>query len=208
LNDRYLAQHPPASVGGGPVAHALGDGRYVLDRKPDLVVFHLPYGQEHGQWKSGREMRRSAEFNRLYRLVRYRTDRVKSVRGMVWVRQIDGPLGIGRTPKRVVVPGWLFSDDAGSFAEMSNAGRVGVRVYDGEPASYAGLELEPGRWRLTLDATGEVETEVRSAGRAIGRGSSPIVFDSPASGRIDVRLTLASGLAAHVHQVTLERVDY
>jgi len=34
LNDYYLPRHPPKDMGQGLIGHELGDGRYVLDRKP------------------------------------------------------------------------------------------------------------------------------------------------------------------------------
>src|SRR6185436_9681491 len=34
LNDYYLPRHPPANLGEGPIGHELGDGKYVLDRRP------------------------------------------------------------------------------------------------------------------------------------------------------------------------------
>jgi hypothetical protein len=42
LNDYYLPRHPPPGVGQGAIGHELGDGQYVLNRKPDLVIFLLP----------------------------------------------------------------------------------------------------------------------------------------------------------------------
>jgi hypothetical protein len=190
------------------VAHDLGDGRYVLSRKPDLVVFHLPYGQENALWKSGREMLADPQFRRSYQLVHYRTRRFKSVRGVVWVRRSDGPLSIERTPDRVNVPGWLLSDDAQSLVELDEAGRVGVRIYEGEPAGCANLPLSPGRWRLRVDATADLDLEVGVRRGWLGRGRNQVVFDLPRglSESVDVRLTLVSGQAGHAHSVVFERM--
>jgi hypothetical protein len=57
LTDRYLTTHLPKDFGSGWIGHELGNGRYVLDREPDLVFFGDPLGGTHTPvWRSGKEM--------------------------------------------------------------------------------------------------------------------------------------------------------
>ena len=39
LTDAHLAREKDETYGSGFIGHELGDGRYVLGREPDLVIF-------------------------------------------------------------------------------------------------------------------------------------------------------------------------
>src|SRR5580765_3027130 len=56
LNDYYLPRHPPGDHRRIGIGHDLGDGRYVLGRAPDLVVFGIATGGDHAFFRSSREM--------------------------------------------------------------------------------------------------------------------------------------------------------
>lgn len=210
LNDRYIAQHPPKSLGYASVAHGLGNGRYVLSRKPDLVVFHLPRGRVHGMFTSGRQMDATSEFHRLYRLVHYRTHRYGTVDGMVWVRQEDGPLGIQRSSDRVVVPGYLLAASKRTPAELDRAGRVGTLVTAVARAKYDGLRLPPGLWTLRSVASGAVYADVLAPGMSRPRrGLGSVSFRVPFGFRPRVNITvgLAWGGSARLRSLTLTRAS-
>jgi hypothetical protein len=132
LNDRHIATHRPEDLGLGVVAHELGDGEYVLSRKPDLVVFHLPHGYERAWWRSGKEMERTSEFKRFYQFVRYETLRPRRV-GRVWVRREDSRVGIVRRDSTVTIPGYLFSAYKGSVATLDGQGRAGWFCHGNQP---------------------------------------------------------------------------
>jgi len=69
VNDRHIARTRPPRFGAGPLSHELGDGEYVLARKPDLIIFGVPRGQASAKYLSGRQMQADPDFFRLYRLV-------------------------------------------------------------------------------------------------------------------------------------------
>jgi arabinofuranosyltransferase len=206
LNDRYIAQHPPKNLGREAVAHGLGNGRYVLSRKPDLVVFHLPFGRVHGLFTSGRQMDGTREFHRMYRLVHYRTHRFGVVDGMVWIRQEDGPLGIQRSSRRIVVPGYLLATSKRTPAELDRKGRVGAVISAAAPAKLGGLHVPAGFWTLKPTASGAVYADVLAAGMfQPRRGMGSVSFRVPAGSRQAVSITvgLAWGSSAHLRSLVL-----
>src|ERR1044071_3689494 len=54
LTDYYLPRHPPSDLGQGYLAHELGDGKYVMEQKPDIITFHA--GVRKPVFRSGMEM--------------------------------------------------------------------------------------------------------------------------------------------------------
>lgn len=89
LNDRYLAQHPPAHFGRGEPGHELGDARYVLGRKPDVIVFHT--GSEP-LFFIGQALQRDPEFLAQYRPERFGIGSPRVHQGVYYVRK--------RSPRR------------------------------------------------------------------------------------------------------------
>ncbi len=148
LNDHYLPRHPPRDGRVIGIGHDLGDGRYVLDRAPDLVVFGIATGSEHGFFRSARELEEDPRFAVAYALVRFEGDDPYPVTAKIWVRRESERIGIRRSPDRIVVPGFLMADGPGSVARLGAAGTL-IRPLTGDaPARLARLEVPPGRWRL------------------------------------------------------------
>lgn len=138
LNDRWLAHHPPPDLGTRWIGHGLGDGAYVLGRKPDLLVFCSPWGGPKGCGRSGRELLAMPAFKEGYRMLTFEGTDPAPVRSRIWTR-IDGPLGPRREGDGWVIPGyWLAAD--GAAARLSDGdtlvqidGRAQVKLpIDGE----------------------------------------------------------------------------
>ncbi|MBS0207976.1 MAG: hypothetical protein JSS27_03385 [Planctomycetes bacterium] len=83
LCDRHIARQPPATSDGW-LAHDHGDGRYVLDRRPELIVFHI--GSPQPMFVSGLQMAADPRFHRDYRQVKlpYGPERKTAY---IWVRR-------------------------------------------------------------------------------------------------------------------------
>lgn len=97
-----------------PPGHLLGNGAYVLDREPDLVLFLPPPGQPLPMFASGVEMEEDARFGADYRCVLLdlgaRAILPGSVEPLVsplWVRR-HGRVGVRLRGEQVVIPAWLF----------------------------------------------------------------------------------------------------
>lgn len=126
LTDRHIAR-TPASVGGrGIPGHEHGDGRYALDRQPDLAIFDGPSGGPPS-FRSGREMVRDPRWKSWVPV----TLELGSVRSSVWVRR-DGRVGVHRSPGRLDVPAWLLG-----FARPDASGRLMLDVPAGATAELA-----------------------------------------------------------------------
>jgi hypothetical protein len=149
LNDRFLASHPPASFGTGRIGHELGNGAYVLDRKPDLALFCMPTGNATPCFPSGREMVRDPRWAEEYRPVVFETRTPRVVRSLTYVRTVGAKLGAREDNNgRVAIPPYLFT------------GTKGVAVFDKEDLV---AELPPGTsvdLPITLPHAGRYKIDV------------------------------------------------
>ena len=208
LNDRYLAHHPPATLGEGRLGHELGSGRYVLARAPDLVLFNGPGGGRVPAFPSGIQMAADPEFAARYRLTNLDGFDPFFVRCRIWVR-VDGRLGIARSPGRVVVPGWLLCADSTSAARLDAPGGLGMVAGAARPARIEGLALAPGAWSLAVEGSGRCVASVRdhAQGVELARGAGALTFTLPAGPRsaVDIAVAPAADTAAWVRRVVLVR---
>lgn len=148
LNDKYLPRHPPRGFGTGPIGHELGDGRYVLDRRPDIIAFNNAAGAHDPLFVSGRQMVRTREFREAYQAIRARA-RGSRVVGALWIRREGGVLGVRRSADSVVIPGYFFAG-GGAIAQPEPGGELVTPVTTLVPATLPALRIPPGNWRLEL----------------------------------------------------------
>jgi len=207
LNDRALATHHPPEFGNGLIGHELGNGAYILGRKPDLIAFHTALGDVEATWRGGREMRESPEFARRYQLVTFKTP--EDVTTRLWVRTEDGRIGVKRAGGEVSIPGYLFYTQPGGVAELNPEGRLGLRIDASHPAYLFGLALESGRWEARVEASGEVNVNIPGAGWPAGDdGTSHAEFRLEQGGQalVTMAITLRRGDRAHLLRVVFRRI--
>jgi arabinofuranosyltransferase len=205
LNDRVIATIHPPDFGTGFAGHELGNGPYILSRKPDLIVFHNSNGDIEPVWRGGREMKSSPDFGRYYQLVTFETPTF--MQSHVWARKEDGRIAVTRTDDEVTMPGYLFSTPEGGVAKLDPAGRLALQVDASHPGSVS-LGLHAGRWSVRVEALGEVDVTVSDrTRRSDGTGNADIDLghereDDP------VKLVVAArqGDRAYVRRVVF-RVD-
>jgi hypothetical protein len=149
LNDRHIATHPPPSFGHGGIGHELGDGAYVLRRRPDLIAFNGPLGERNPRFLSGIQLVATRDFQREYQLVRARGPRARLV-GELWMRREGGKVGVTRSPDRIHVPGYFFGSGAG-VAELDAKNRLVANNPGPYNAELPKFELEAGTWEVVLD---------------------------------------------------------
>ncbi|HEX5052032.1 MAG TPA: hypothetical protein VFZ65_09690 [Planctomycetota bacterium] len=125
LCDRTIATTPsPAwlhTVRPGtplPPGHLRGNGRYVMDRAPDLMLFAPPPGLPLPVFVSAAEFEDDPRFLDGYRCVLLELGerevlpgRAEALVSPLWVR-IEGRIGVQRSAQRIEIPPWLF----GSYA--------------------------------------------------------------------------------------------
>jgi arabinofuranosyltransferase len=163
LNDYYLPRHPPPDVGRGMIGHELGDGRYVFDRQPDLIVFNVgspPF------YRSGEELQRMPEFHQRYAPVALSLPPAGDP-ALVYVNKDSGEAGIGiaRGPSSVSIPGWIFtSPDARALPSSDGVLALMLAPQQQARVSFQSAERLTG-WTLDVAASpyGSVEGAIEQA---------------------------------------------
>jgi len=210
LNDYYLPRHKPEGFGHGQLAHELGDGQYVLDRRPDLIVFAGPHGREKAHFLSGRQMQQQPEFYQRYTLATFEGLKPYPVRSLIYLRRESEKIGIQRSSDRIVVPGYLLNAHPETVVYLDRSGQFVVSVTPQTPAGIANLSLPPGRWKIDAEATAEVRVALRPAGEGIvleaGPGGISFHHTGEADRSVDVTLEAPSRQPVEVRRLVLDRL--
>jgi hypothetical protein len=181
LCDHTIARTPYPAGEPFVVAHARGNGPYVLARRPDLVLYGPPPGTPQPQWLGGRQLEADATFRADYRVVQFdlgtvtlENGKAVSLRIPAWTRR-DGRLGPRVEPlqNRLVLPGyWLGCyRQPYSFLEAA-AGRGGVdaATLARDLQEGAQLLLEPNVVGVLVPGHEAPIGEVRRSGRHVAPG--------------------------------------
>ncbi len=206
LNDRFLAQHPPANVGETLyLGHELGNGPYVLGRKPDLVLFCLPQGSKKPCFRSGREIVQLDGFRDGYQLVTFEGQRPHKFRSRFWLRREDGKIGIQRAPGRVEIPGFLAGDADSTWSHLDGAGKVVTEIAAHGTVAVANLALAAGVWKVTADGeSAHLRGRVLVEGAADSESQAfPFYFRSDARGRVDIEVDNPTDSPASLARIVL-----
>ncbi|HOT11018.1 MAG TPA: hypothetical protein PK710_14665, partial [Polyangiaceae bacterium] len=178
LNDRFLATHPPELTGKEQVGHELGNGAYVLERRPDIVVFRLPYGSLTPFFRSGKEMVALPVWQQEYQPFYYRTP-TESVEGVAFLRHIGGPLAPRWEDGHLNLPLWLLATSQSARVTLDQGGQMQLILAKGAKAIYRKLSLEGSRCEVEIDATDTVELTVRTDSSAhVARPNAPTSFST------------------------------
>jgi hypothetical protein len=186
LNDRYLTDHPPPSFGRVSLGHELGDGAYLLRRKPDLILFHVPPGIWNAVWTGGTQMVATQEFRDSYTRVRFWTEGPRPLLAHLWARTEDSRVGIQREPDGVTVPGFLLSGGDHLAAALDPGGRLVTLIPEGKPASID-VALPAGSWRLQVDSVGPLEPPSLSSTAASRAGRSAVTLTQASKVHVELR---------------------
>ena len=208
LNDHHIARSRRKDPHASMLGHDMGDGLYVLGRRPDLVIFNGARGEYYPVLPSGCEMSFAPEFINNYKAVTFEVSPTVDWHGVVFMRVEGGPLGIERTPDRVSVPGYLIMDNRQrsiigyhvkrSLVIFDEQGRPMVEIIPTHPAQFKGLALAPGTWRVEADSTAMPGQPLllESEGRLMPLGPGaprPLLAVSAAKARVDFTLKSPQG---------------
>ena len=207
INDEYLARHRPADFGRGALGHELGNGAYVFERQPDIVIFGLPRGETKALYRSGVEMQQDPRWSSTYQLLLLEPSAPRTVPTRVWVRRESPKLGFVREPDRIIVPGFLLAHPPAAARE-DGQGRLGAIGSREAPIAIRVGDVPPGRWRIGAIWTGVAPEMSAQVDRERGwTGPAPLELTlegkSPAS--IDIALRPRGGGLIHVRQVEMIR---
>jgi hypothetical protein len=215
-----LPRHPPPGLGQGAIGHELGDGQYVLSRKPDLVVFLLPTGNDRGYFLSGRQMQEDHRFFQEYTLVRFQTAAPHPVVSRIWVRRNSERIGFNQSADEVVIPAFLLNGSDATVAYLNAANQLVVAASRTTPAQIDSLDLRSGRWRVEVSGQNaalrvSVFTRNRSndelvheAGRMLLDDKIPGTFQFTREGKelLTIQLVPETDRAVELTEVRLIRV--
>jgi arabinofuranosyltransferase len=151
LTDRYLPRHPPPGWGAHGLGHDLGDGDYILNRKPDIVAFRSGFGGEP-RFVSGNQMAAHPDWPDHYRRSVFQARHPgRVVTGTYYIRVIDGPLAPFRSDDRILIPAYILGTD--EHPVRLRDGSLGPLIPAGE-AITVDFVLPPGTWSMDLQGTG------------------------------------------------------
>ncbi|HQP37591.1 MAG TPA: hypothetical protein PLI95_20540 [Polyangiaceae bacterium] len=205
LNDRHIAHHRPKDIGNGFIGHELGDGAYVMSRKPDIIAFHNPLGRVQPMWRGGWEMFNDPQFAKLYKLIKFKTRIPREFFADFYMR-LDGRVGITRTSDDVRIPGYLFHKTK-TVAQFGYAGTMILEIAPGGSGELASIPLEPGRWIVRVDASQPVRVSViRKASNVVeGLSSAPLELDVTPNAPVTIAVRPSGGDAVALSEINLTR---
>lgn len=220
LNDYYLPRHPPPGVGQGAIGHELGDGQYVLNRQPDLVIFLLPTGNDRGYFLSGRQMQEDARFFRDYTLVRFEAFTPQRIVSRIWVRRYSERIGIRELDNQISIPAFLLNATDSTVAYLNTTSDLVVSAARTAPAGIENLEVPAGRWRVQVEGqTAPLRVRIsrsRSAStndagveadRILLDTPMPAVLELPQGGALTIQVFPETEGAVELKQLLLTRVE-
>jgi arabinofuranosyltransferase len=189
LNDGYLARHPPADFGQSTsLGHELGNGPYVLEQKPDLVIFCLPGGGEKPCFRSGREMVQLDGFRDHYQLVAFEGEQPYRYRSLIWVRRDSPKIGVQAASDRLTIPGFLVGDSSTTTARLDTEGRLEAEIEPQARVTLPEVVLPAGRYLISAE-TAQSETLVlwvNDANRGDIKPTTPVLVDLSDRARIEL----------------------
>jgi hypothetical protein len=147
LNDAHIARRRTAQFGRGLQGHELGDGNYVFEREPDILVGGA-FGGPRLSYVGGREMEADPRFADWYRLVNLHGDDPRPLSFGILVR-LEGRVGLERNDAEIRIPGYLFASVEGAEARFDSSGTLGTVFAEPVSGELKSVELPAGVWRLS-----------------------------------------------------------
>ena len=188
LTDYYLPRHPPSDLGQGYQGHELGDGKYVMEQKPDIITFHA--GVRKPVFRSGMEMFKSGDLVRWYSPVNVLGTFPYVCRATFWVRQESSKIGIRRTPDEVEIPAYLLSGNRASAAQFNAEDKLILPVSVKEPAGINILDPLSGNWTCEVVARNAQAIDCK-----VGQGGATT----------PVQVTTSSAVPIEIEKVILKK---
>lgn len=161
LNDYYLPRNPPENIGSGLLGHELGDGKYVLSQKPDIIVFHVG---TKPNFRSGKELERMPKFHKRYSPILVAVDPGK-LSAIVYFNKYSDKLGIQETQEHITIPGFFFKGKK-SIARLNEENRLVSRLAGGQSVRVTFEEQSSKDWLIDVkaSATDKLSVELKRKG--------------------------------------------
>lgn len=155
LNDYYIPRHPPADFGTGPLAHELGDARYVMSRHPDIIIFNTGAPL---LFNIGDQLKANKTFNSDY-IKLLATER--DAEYIMFLNKYGKHAGIKMTENKLKIPGYLFThpkDTTSAFIEQ----KLLKAVYTGSAYEISLLDIPNKKWNVkSIESSKNVKFQTR-----------------------------------------------
>ena len=199
LNDYHIARHPVGGRGHGWVGHELGDGRYVLDHKPDLLL--LANFKSDPLFSADQQLLADPRFASHYQLIHFDAGPPNPIRAGIYIRRIDGKLGIVRSDDHASVPAYLAAiNDANSVRLVDGQAQLVIAPH--ASAQFAAIPLGDKVWKATLLGSGASQLTVHPSPTNVACASC-VRPDANGSGALTVENT--SNQPATLASIRLEK---
>ncbi|TPV93472.1 MAG: hypothetical protein B7733_20080 [Myxococcales bacterium FL481] len=198
LNDRHIARQP-----GDPkraLAHNHGDGTYVLDRAPDLVLFGPPRGRGPINL-AGQQMGKDPRFAAGYLGVPFEALDPYFVANHTFVRS-RGRVGMSVTNTGADIPAYLLSGATGLAGPRTT---MAARLQAGQDHASPTFDLPAGAWQFALAPVNpRVEVSIHVDDGQVGFDGSTVLVEEATRIRLSVR---AGKIDTVVGRLVLERAE-
>jgi hypothetical protein len=207
LNDYHIAHEASRARGYGWVGHELGDGKYILDQKPDLLLFSSFEG-DGPLFPADEQIIADPRFAQYYQAVRFDTPAPNSIRALMYLRRVDGKLGIEQSDGRVVVPAYLEKVDLENSVHLLD-GKAVLTIAPRAQATFEAIPVTQGNWNVSVDGSSN-QIELRlvdgnaSLGPCIGCDAGRLVVKGQAA-RVSLALVNPQNTPVTVSSITLLR---
>jgi arabinofuranosyltransferase len=139
LNDHHIARRRPPNMGRGLIGHEMGDGAYVLDRRPDIIVFGIGI---RPVFRTGEELSRMPQFHEWYAPVRVSASFLADG-ALVYFDRHSSRVGVRETEGTVTVPGFFLTGEA-TIAVLDEHNQLGAAIPAGATAGVSVAVKDPG----------------------------------------------------------------
>ena len=199
LNDYHIARHPIADRGLGWVGHELGDGKYVLDHKPDLIVMSNYEGE--AMFPADQQLLADPRFPSHYQFIHIDAGPPNPIRAGIYIRRIDGKLGIAQSAGQVTVPAYLAAvNDANSVRLVDGEAQLVIAAHGA--AKFSAIPLDAGSWKVALTGSGASQLKVHGAPAS---GACDSCVQADANGSAELTVENASDQPAVLASIQISR---
>jgi hypothetical protein len=154
LNDYYIPRHPPENFGTGALAHELGDAKYVLNRNPDIIIYHMGVIPE---FNVGEQMKINPVFKNNYVQVLAEQNNDQHI---LYFNKYGKNTGIKKRHDMLQIPGYLFNNTSGekSFFIENKL----VKLMDkGKPYNLSFINPSNEKWEVKNSGTNSSDFDVK-----------------------------------------------
>jgi hypothetical protein len=159
LNDYHIARHPIVGRGRGWVGHELGDGTYVLDHKPDLVLLSDYHGKV--DFPADVQLVNDPRFAPHYELIHIDAGPPDPIRAGLYIRRVDGKLGIQSSADNETVPAYLAAVNDANAVRLID-GKAQLVIAPHGSAQFSAIPVGLGTWTAAPDGAGAAQLTVHA----------------------------------------------